>query len=115
MSARTGIFGRFVKFFHELRNSACKEVQVFSRHLARDMKSVTGKNLWLVQEVSGLNPWSSTIGKIKSVLHHSEQVAVHPQLPYLVGLLRQRRQMHILALKNEEETLTELINSLVKN
>ena len=96
-----------------------RKVQVLSRCLARDLQSVTGKNLWLVQEITKINPWSCTNRQIKIALHSAEQVDVPLQdmwrLPYLVSLLRQRRYMYSLALTNEEDTLTELINSLVKN
>ena len=34
-STRMDIVGRYVKFFHSLRNSPCKEIQVLSRLLAR--------------------------------------------------------------------------------
>ena len=48
-SARVDIFTRYVKFFQGLKASACYEVQVLSRLLARDMQSVTGKNLNLIK------------------------------------------------------------------
>ena len=119
MSAKTELLSRFVNFFHGLRHSASKEVQVLSRYLARNLQSVTGNNLWLVQEITRINPWSCTNRQIKIALHSAEQVDVPLQdmwrLPYLVSLLRQRRYMYSLALTNEEDTLTELINSLVKN
>ena len=37
------------------------------------------------------------------------------RLPYLLSLLKQRREVHNLVLENEEEALTDLINSLVIN
>ena len=57
-SARVDILSRYVNFFHSLRKSSCQEVQVLSRFLARDVQSVTGKNLQLISEASGLNPCS---------------------------------------------------------
>ena len=55
-SARVDILCRYANFFHSLRKSSCQEVQVLSRILARDVQSVTGKNLKLISDVSGLNP-----------------------------------------------------------
>ena len=55
-SARVEILSRYVKFFHSLRNSASKEVQVMARLMARDMQSTTGKNLQYISESTGLNP-----------------------------------------------------------
>ena len=64
-SARVDILSRFVKFFHSLRSSASQEVQVLSRFLARDVQSVTGKNLRLVQDITQLNPWTASYGRLK--------------------------------------------------
>ena len=71
-SARVDILSRFVKFFHGLRSSASYEVQVLSRLLARDMLSVTGKNLRLIQELTQLNPWTACNGGLKAALERSE-------------------------------------------
>ena len=56
-SVRTDILTRFAKFFHSLRFSASKEVQILSRYVAREVQSVTGKNLQLLRDLSHLNPW----------------------------------------------------------
>ena len=58
-SAKVDILSRYVKFFHSLRKSASHEVQVLSRYLARDVQSVTGRNLRLVQETANLDPWTT--------------------------------------------------------
>ena len=75
-SAKVAILCRYVKFFHSMRNSACKEVQVLSRLLARDMQSVTGKNLQFISEISGLNPWTVPIRRLKATLVAAEVVEV---------------------------------------
>ena len=49
-SVKIDIQSRYVKFFHSLIKSASPEIQVLSRYLARDVQSVTGRNLRLVQE-----------------------------------------------------------------
>ena len=113
------ILARFVKFFPELRSSASHEVQVMSRLGARDRQTVTGKNLWLVQELSNLNPWTATSRRLKTALQTEELVDVPVpdrwRLPYLSSLLRQRGEAHYLAMEEEEQRLDELINSLVIN
>ena len=118
-SARVDILSRFVKFFHGLRSSASYEVQVLSRLLARDMLSVTGKNLRLIQELTQLNPWTASNGGLKAALERSEQADVPVldrwRLPYLCSLLSQRSQAYYMVMEDEEERLSDLINSLVVN
>ena len=118
-SARTDILTRFVKFFHGLRASASHEVQVLSRFLARDLRSVTGRNLCLVHELTNLNPWEVQYGRLRAALHAEETVAVPDQdrwrIQYLASLLRQRGEAYYNVLENEVEALTDLVNSLVTN
>ena len=118
-SARVDILCRYVKFFHSLRMSACHEVQVLSRYLARDVQSVTGKNLNYIQEATGLNPWVAPQTRLRDALVSGETVQVPPQdewrLQYLCSLLRQRREAFDSASEEIEKYLTDLINSLVAN
>ena len=118
-SARVDLLCRFVKFFHGLRKSACHEVRVMSRLVARDVQTVTGKNLMYISQESGLNPWTASQGKMKAALIDGEAVQVPQQdrwrLPFLSSLLSQRREAHNMAMKEDEERLTELIDSLVAN
>ena len=118
-SARVDILCRYVKFFHSLRMSACHEVQVLSRYLARDVQSVTGKNLNYIQEATGLNPWVAPQTRLRDALVSGEAVQVPPQdewrLQYLCSLLRQRREAFDSASEEIEKYLTDLINSLVAN
>ena len=118
-SARVDILSRFVTFFHGLLASASYEVQVLSRLFARDRKSVTGKNLALIRELTGLNPWSASLGSIRSALISQEKVEVPPtdiwRLPYLVSLLSQRNHAYFMAAEEELLRLSDLIASLVVN
>ena len=94
-------------------------MQVLSRLLARDVQSTTGRNLRLVQEVTNLNPWICSYGKLKAALIQAEVIAVPNEdrwrLPYLGTLLSQRREAFTMALETEEKRLTALIDSLVIN
>ena len=113
VSAKTDIVTRFVKFFHGLRVSASHEVQVMCRYLARDRQSVTGKNLWLVHELTNLNPWTVHYGKLRAALQAEQRVPVPDldrwRLPYLMSLLRQRREAYTSAEEEHEKDMTELI------
>ena len=116
-SARVDILSKFVSFFKSLRYSASKEVQVLSRLVSRDVRSYTGKNLLLLQELSGLSPWTVSSTRLKQVLMEKEQcqVPIEDQwrLPYLESLISQRRAAQDLALDDLGNYITELINSLV--
>ena len=118
-SAMVDILCRFAKFFQSLRKSTSKEVQVLSRFLARDVQSVTGKNLQLLLELSGLNPWTASQARLRDVLVAQEAVEVPAQdtwrVPYLCSLLSQRGEAKVLGLEELVEELTDLINSLVSN
>ena len=101
-SAKVDNLTRFLKFFHGLRSSASYEVQVLSRLLARDMLSVTGKNLRLIQELTQLNPWTASNGGLRAALERSEQADVPVldrwRLPYLSTFLSQRREAFTMAI-----------------
>ena len=118
-SAKVDILLRYVKFFHSLRFSASQEVQVLCRYVARDVQSVTGKNLQLVKEISQLDPRTCSYGKLKAALITAELVEVPQQdkwrLPYLCSLLAQRREAHVQAREADEKRIEELIESLVTN
>ena len=118
-SARVDILSRFVKFFNSLRNSASYEVQVMSRLQARDIQSVTGRNLKLIQGLTGQNPWTTSYRRLKEALIEEELVEVPVmdrwRLPYLSNLLSQRSLAHYLATEEDEKELTKLIDSLVMN
>ena len=76
VSAKTDVVTRYVKFFHGLRGSASLEVQVLCRDLARDRQSVTGKNLWLIRQLTNLNPWTAHCGKLMAPLQGDQRVPV---------------------------------------
>ena len=95
------------------------EVQVLSRYLARDIQSVTGKNLRLIHDLSHLDPWSTSKEKLRCYLTSAEVLEVpirdRWRLPYLSSLLAQRREAYQLALEAETSILDGLISSLVRN
>ena len=105
--------------FRSLRSCASYEVQVLSRFLARDVQSVTGKNLTLLKEVSSLNPWTTKQCQLRNALIAAELVEVpfvdQWRLPYLWSLLAQKSQANSSVLEKQESRLEGLINSLVRN
>ena len=64
-------------------------------------------------------PWTASQGRMKTALIAGEAVDVPHQdrwhLPFLSSLLSQRREAHNMALEEEKERLTELIDSLAAN
>ena len=89
------------------------------RFLARDVQSVTGRNLLYIQECAQVNPWNSNYFRVKDALVASELVEV-PELDrwrirYLCSLLNQRRDAKKFDLEAEVTLLESLISSLVKN
>ena len=113
------VLSRFVRFYNSLRHSACHEVQVLAMLLSRDVKSTLGRNNRFIQEETNLNPWSCSPSKLKEALIERYWVDVPPmdkcRLPYLCKLLTQRREAFNKAMKEEEERLSHLIDSLVRN
>ena len=109
-SAWMDIVTRFPKFFHSLRRSESKEVQVLSRYWAREIRYVTGKNLQYIKDVSGLNPWTAPAGILRNALQAVELVDVPHQdawrLPYLASLLKQRRIASQSVMDIEVERIT---------
>ena len=87
--------------------------------LGRDVKSTIGRNLRFIQEKTNLNPWSCSQSKLKEALIDRNWVDVPPmdnwRLPYLCKLLTQRREAFNMAMIEEEERLSHLIDSLVRN
>ena len=56
-SARVDILARYANFFRSLRVSPCQEVSVMASIAGRDVRTTTGRNLKLLEELTGLNPW----------------------------------------------------------
>ena len=66
--------------------------------VGRDIRSITGKNLKMLEEISGLDPWVFGSGRIKQELVKAEIVAFPPQdqwwVGYLARLLEERQLLH---------------------
>ena len=118
-SAKVDILARYRNFFLGLRKSPSYEVAVMANMMGRDLRSTTGRNLMLVKDISGLDPWVCSPNKLKEVLQEREQVMVPTQdmwrVKYLCTLLGQRQELHYLVAEQEEAKVTALIDSLCVN
>ena len=78
---------------------------------ARDVRSSLGKNLSLAREMTGLDPGAAGPGQLQAALNLSDRRKVPERDQYCVPL-----QAHYVAdIKEEEESLKTLIDSLVLN
>ena len=69
---------RYSKFFRGLRSSPCREVSILANLVARDVRSVTGRNVKLIMVESGSNLWSDSPGAEQTGLLESESESLLP-------------------------------------
>ena len=95
------------------------DVAVMANLASRDIRSTTGRNLALVRECSGLDPWAYGSARLKVELAKAELLEVPPtdqwRVRYLGDLLEQRQILHYMGDKEGENTVSELIDSLCIN
>ena len=110
-SVKKQILARYVNFFRGLQKSKSHEVMVLVNVVARDMRSVTGRNLLMIERETGLDPWLASAARVKEKLPHSD-VPEQDQwrLPLLCQYLYQRREMET-SLEDVKE-ISNLIDSL---
>ena len=86
---------------------------------ARDLRSVTGRNVALVRKLSGEDPWTVSTNRVREALMESERVEPAAmdgwRCSYLSKLLEQRQEAHYRGMEGEKDTLTEMIESLCIN
>ena len=87
--------------------------------VSRDVRSNTGKNLFLLREESGLDPWVCKATDMKERLLETERVVVDEQdvwrIKYLETLLIQKQELQYCGEKDQEERINELLSSLCIN
>ena len=117
-SAKTDILGRYARFSAGLRHSTSREVRVLFGIVSRDLRTITAKNLKLVADLSGCDPWTASPAKLKQELHKNLQVAIPDQdswkVRYLSSLLSQLMEAKHLAMEERTAQLQSLIDSLVR-
>ena len=118
-SMKASLSSKFIGFFHSLITSPSSKVMVVAMLAARDLRSNLGKNLSMVRETTGLDPWVARPGQLRTALELSDRREVPEmdqyRVPLLQKLLGQRLQAHYMADVREEERLKALIDSLVVN
>ena len=118
-SAKVDIMARYSRFFQDLRRSPCKEVSILANLISRDKRSVTGKNISLVNNMSGCDGWVDSPAKVKAALHQAETVEIGDvdqwRVGYLGTLLHQRQEWEYLGEREEQDQVQRLIDSLCIN
>ena len=104
---------KHVGFFRSLITSPSSEVVVVALLAARDVRSNLGKNLALVREASGLDPWLASTGQLRAALGRAE--ADHWPAGLLQKLHGERLLVNYAADSEKEKRLESLISSLVQN
>ena len=90
-SIKSLIMKKFVKFFHQLMKSNNPVIRVIAQLSARDRRSILGRNLFFIRDLTDLNPWNNTA----STIRQSIPAIMTPindvwRLEYLTKLLSER-------------------------
>ena len=95
-------------------SSRCKEVALVASVVSRDVRSTTGRNLWLIQEETGLNPYTARPAQVRDRLMLA---AVPEQDTWRLGLLESYLSERRTLESNMEDTepITGLIDSICIN
>ena len=117
--AKVDILTRYSGFFQNLRKSPSYEVSVMAGLAGRDLRTTTGRNLKLVHDLSGLDPWETSSAKLREELIRKLEIDVPPtdkwRAPYLATLLKQRQMFYYQGDSESMKTISVLINSLCIN
>ena len=79
VSAKAEIMARFVKFFRSLRAAPSHEVTSAELMLARDLRTTLGRNIAVVEQLSGKDVWAASPELVRSTLMERETVAPPPE------------------------------------
>ena len=71
-----GLNSQFVTFFHSLLQSLSKEVQIFCKRSAGDIRSNSGANIAAIKDETGLDPWVFGAQRIKEELKQKFRVEI---------------------------------------
>ena len=114
MITRRQVLSRYVKFFRGLLSSRSKEVALVASVVSRDVRSTTGRNLWLIEEEPHLNPFTARPAEVRDRL---KLAAVPEQDIWRLGLLETYLSERRTLETNLEDTeqITGLIDSLCIN
>ena len=86
--------------------------------VGRDLRTTTGRNLRFILDETGLNSWIISSREVKKVLSGKKtEISEFDawRIPYLGLLLDRRQAAHYGGYEEEENKLSEMINSLCIN
>ena len=110
---------RFVGFFRSLRSAPSHEVRTAALLAGRDLRTVTGRNLKLVEEKSGQDPWVASPAGVRECLSTLEEAPVSEldwwRIKYLEDLFEEKQKMFYNGRDEEIIRISELINSFCVN
>jgi hypothetical protein len=112
-SAKVDILARYANFYRGLRKSPSPEVAVISKIAGRDIRSTIGRNMKLLEEASGMDPWIFDSSRLKMELVSRETVEVSEQdtwrVKYLHKLMVEKQEKHYMG---EVERVKQVRTSL---
>ena len=111
VSLRNQVYSRYVNFFQQLFRSSSREVRHLVRIVARDVRSVTSRNVRLIADLTGLSPWDMARWRIKEKLPKSQIPANQEwRIQLIQKLLDRRRELYY---QNESiEMIQDMLGSL---
>ena len=119
LSLKTAVLTRLLGFFHSLLLSPSHETKVLAILASRDLRSNLGSNVNLVKLDTGIDPWILDKEACKSILTNKYKTSVPLdevwRVRYLETLVSDRLVAHYYGNDEEEQRLSNLINSLVIN
>ena len=85
----------------------------------RDIRSTTGRNMKLLEEASGMDPWIFDSSRLKVELAIRETVEVPEpdrwRVKYLDKLMKEKQENHYMGEVEQVKKLSDLIDSLCIN
>ena len=85
ISLRQNLLPQYLGFFQNLLSSASREVQILANIVSRNVQTCTGRNLSLIREEFGVNPWLASASELPEIPVEQEWL-----LPQLAAALEER-------------------------
>ena len=121
ITAKWDIITRYAGFYRGLLTSPSREVKIMARLVGKDIRTVTAKNLRVLERETGGSSWRSTAGEIRKLLFKKAEVVPDTdqwRLPYLSKLLEQRDALVYNGEGDDSQELVrvkELLDSLCRS
>ena len=102
VSLKHQVYARYVSYFQGLFNSSSREVRHLARIVSRDVRSVTCRNVRLIEESTGLSPWDYSVSRIKEKLQCETIPAKEFWRPGLLIKLLERKRREVCGPEMDE-------------